>query len=110
MNLLIRYTLLSNGIKLLKKHFKKPLVDVELLVDFYDLNRGDILRHINMWKRLDFIYIIFTSKKYSIREKRDYLMKTSLSDKMKNTIFERFTGDYGFKYCKQKSHSREFIL
>lgn len=68
-------------------------------------------KHIAKGNRLDLVYSVLSNANLTTKEKRDYLYNnTSLSLGMKNNLFERYMGDYGFSYCKTGSYSLEFKI
>jgi len=95
----------------MKRKYNKSLIDTNLIADFFSMSRIDVNKHIAKNRRLDLIYKVFTNDNLTTKEKRTYLYhNTNLSLEMKNNIYERFMGDYGFSYCKTGSMSLDFEI
>ena len=89
----------------------KKTYDPDKIADFFGMDKIYIRRHIANGKRLDLVYLVLSNDDLTIKEKRDYLFyKTSLSSNMKINLWERFTGDFGYNYCKSGSYSLEFEI
>jgi hypothetical protein len=87
----------------------KSLIDTKLIADFFGMSRLVVNKHLAKKSPLDLIYIVFNDDNLTTREKRTYLYhNTDLTLNMKNNLWERFNGDYGFEYCKTGSMSLEF--
>jgi len=91
-----------------QKTHEESRIDIDILIDFFSMHRTAIYRHIKRGLRLDYIYIVLNRPELTTKEKRDYIYKTSMSFGMKENIWSRYQGDYGFLYCQDKSNSLEF--
>ena len=95
----------------MKRKYNRVLIDTRIISDFFGMSRIDVNKHIAKGNRLDLVYSVLNNDSLSIKEKRTYLFhNTSLSLGMKNNLWERFTGDYGYAYCKSGSYSLEFEI
>lgn len=83
-------------------------VKTSILVEYFQMPRSIVNRHLKSGLRLDYCYLVLNRIDLSTKEKRNYIFNTSMSFSMKENIWNRFQGDYGFAYCKQKSNSIEF--
>lgn len=92
----------------MKQKNNKYRVKTSLLVDFFSMPLSVVNRHLRSGLRLDCLYIVLNRPDLTTKQKRDFVFNTSMSFSMKENIWNRFQGDYGFAYCKQKSNSLEF--
>ncbi len=89
----------------------KSIIDPKEIAKFFDMELQNIHKHIAKGFRLDLIYIVFNDDKLTTKQKRTYLYhNTSLSLGMKNSLFERYIGDYGYAYAKSGSYSLDFEI
>jgi hypothetical protein len=91
-----------------KNYIIDQLVSTDILTDFFSMHLTQVSRHLKSGLRLDNIYIVLNRPDLTTKEKRDYVFRCSMSFSMKENIWNRFQGDYGYAYCKQKSNSLEF--
>ena len=95
----------------MKRKYNKTLIDTRKIADFFGMAHIDVYKHIKKGNRLDLVYSVLSNDDLTIKEKRTYLFhNTSLSLGMKNNLWERFTGDYGFEYCKTGSNSLDVLI
>jgi len=94
----------------MKHKYTKKLIDIKELADFFGMEKVDIGKHFAKGNRLDYIYIVLNRDDLTTREKKTYLYKTSMSEAFKDNIWQRFSGDYWFAYCRGKSKSLEFRI
>lgn len=94
----------------MKRKYVKKLISTRELADFFSMHNVDVYRCLRMGLRLDYVYIVFNRDDLTIKEKREWLYKTSMSKRKKDNIFERCMGDYGFLYNRSKSKSLEFRI
>jgi|LGVF01.2.fsa_nt_gb hypothetical protein len=88
----------------------KKLVNTHTLADFFGMGTMDTNRHIKNGLRLDYIYIVLNREDLTIKQKRNYIKNTSMSLGMQENIWNRYQGDYGFLYCKQKSNTLDVLI
>ena len=95
----------------MKRKYNKKLYDSNKIADFFSMTNLDVYKHIKKGNRLDLVYKVLNNDNLTLKEKRAYLFyNTSLSLGMKNNLWERYTGDYGYAYCKSGSYSLEFKI
>jgi len=94
----------------MKRKYIKKVIKIDVLADFFGMEKVDIGKAFAKGYRLDYVYIVFNRDDLTIREKKTYLYKTSMSESFKNNIWQRFSGDYWFAYCKNKSNSLEVTI
>ena len=85
----------------------KSIVSTNKIADFFGMSRTDVNKNIAKGNRLDLVYSVLSKDNLTLSQKKDYLRNTSLSEGMKNNLFERYMGDYGFEYCRTGSNSLE---
>ena len=95
----------------MKRKYTKSSIDTRKIADFFGMQRIDVNKHIAKGNRLDLVYSVLSNDDLTTKEKRTYLFhNTSLSLGMKNNLWERYCGDYGYAYCKSGSYSLEFEI
>ena len=95
----------------MKRKYNRSLIDTRLIADFFGMSRSDVNKHLAKNRRLDLIYKVFNNDNLTTKEKRTYLYhNTNMSLEMKNNLWERFNGDYGYNYCKTGSMSLDFEI
>ena len=88
----------------------KQQIKNSVLAEYFYMHKTQISRHLKSGLRLDYIYIVLNRPDLTTKEKRNYIFNTSMSFSMKENIWSRYQGDYGFAYCQQKSNSLEFEI
>ena len=93
------------------RKYKRKTYDTNIIADFFSMQPIDVYKHIAIGNRLDLVYTVLNNDSLTTKQKRTYLFyNTSLSLGMKNKLWERYNGDYGFSYCQSTSMSLEFEI
>jgi hypothetical protein len=85
----------------------KKIVPTKVLADYFAMSNSDVCRNLRRGVRLDFVYIVFEDESIPRKKKREYLYNTSIDEKTKDNIWQRYIGDWGFPYCQEKGFEEE---
>lgn len=93
------------------RKYNNKTYDTKEIAEFFSMKPIDVYKNIYKGNRLDLVYTVLSNDKLTTKQKRTYLFyNTSMSEKMKDKLWERYFGDYGYAYCKATSISLEFEI
>ena len=85
-----------------KRVNKKSLIRKTTLKDFFGMSSKDVSLYFSKGCYLDFIYIVLNRDDLTRAEKKKYIYSLSITEEIKDNLWQRFCGDFWFKYCKNK--------
>lgn len=88
------------------RKLKTPIdssVDIDILSEFFYAQKSQIRKWFRKGNKIDKAYEILTNTKLTNGQKRKILYSSSLQETIKDTLYERYMGDKGFKYNDSSS-------